>query len=85
MKLTWDTAYLIWSYKHNMWWGADQCGYAADVHFAGVYSLEEANEIVDRSRYIHAERSEAQKLTDVLGSFESPRCNTVMHLMMENQ
>lgn len=50
-----DVVFLLWSGKHNAWWGPNQSGYTALVAEAGRYSEAEAEaEAVDcvvRSAY----------------------------------
>ena len=41
--------YVIWSFKHNQWWGPDQRGYTSDLSLAGLYGPTEAGEIVINS------------------------------------
>lgn len=36
------SSYLIWSHKHNAWWGPNRCGYVRDARDAGRYSRDEA-------------------------------------------
>jgi len=43
--------WLVWSFKHDAWWGADNCGYVRNVLNAGIYTKDEAAEIVARSNY----------------------------------
>lgn len=38
--------WLIWSIKHNAWWGSDRNGYHVNRQMAGRYTLEEALAIV---------------------------------------
>jgi hypothetical protein len=35
-------AWLIWSHKHNAWWGPNCAGYTSDTMAAGRYTLEKA-------------------------------------------
>lgn len=37
--------YLIWSWSHSQWWGANGWGYTDDVAAAGRYSAADAGEI----------------------------------------
>lgn len=37
---------LIWSHEHSGWWRSNQRGYTRDIRQAGIYTLEEAREIV---------------------------------------
>ena len=41
-----NTTYLIWSHEHTAWWRADKLGYTPHIGEAGVYSYDEACEIV---------------------------------------
>lgn len=38
--------WMIWSIEHGGWWGANRRGYVEDVRKAGLYTFEEADEIV---------------------------------------
>ena len=38
--------YVVWSHKHNQWWGPDHCGYTRDLSKAGRYTQAEAGQIV---------------------------------------
>lgn len=82
MKLTPDTAYIIWSHKHKLWWGPDECGYVQNFIFAGIYSQEWADAIVARTSVIRAERSEAHHLASFLAS-EYPWEGTVLQCLRE--
>lgn len=42
---------LIWSFEHNAWWGPDCCGYVSNVINAGLYTEDEAKEIVLNANY----------------------------------
>ncbi len=39
------TVYLIWSFEHRKWWGANGRGYVDDVVYAGHYSRKQAEAI----------------------------------------
>ena len=41
--------YVIWSFKHDLWWGPDHRGYAADFTDAGRYTAAEAGRIVTQA------------------------------------
>ena len=76
MKREW----LVWSFKHDAWWGAVNCGYVRNVLNAGIYTKDEAAEIVARSNYApeikNAEARHVSAFTD-----EIPRkliLNTVL-------
>jgi hypothetical protein len=58
-----DTAWLIWSHKHAMWWGPHRQGYTSSLPHAGVYSEHEARQIERESALgpVYA-RSEARAL-----------------------
>ena len=38
--------YVIWSFEHDQWWGANNSGYTDELSKAGRYSALEAGEIV---------------------------------------
>jgi hypothetical protein len=38
--------YYIWSHEHQGWWGYNRMGYVTDIRKAGIYSYEEACDIV---------------------------------------
>src|SRR5262245_51140983 len=40
-------AWVIWSFEHDEWWMPNRRGYTIHLHEAGVYTQDEANEIVD--------------------------------------
>lgn len=42
-----EPMYLIWSHEHRAWWRPNQRGYTTAFDQAGVYSCEDAREIVD--------------------------------------
>jgi hypothetical protein len=35
----------IWSFQHDMWWASNERGYTDNIHSAGVYSRQRAEEI----------------------------------------
>ena len=41
--------FVIWSFKHNAWWGPGNCGYTDALDMAGRYNAEEAGRIVVES------------------------------------
>jgi hypothetical protein len=41
-----ERQYVIWSHEHGMWWGPNHCGYTPDLSLAGLYTAEEAGEIM---------------------------------------
>lgn len=41
--------YLIWSFKHGLWWAPNRQGYTPHMVQAGRYTAEEAGEIVTNS------------------------------------
>jgi hypothetical protein len=41
--------YLIWSEEHGRWWGPAQRGYTTSIREAGLYTLQEANDICTRA------------------------------------
>jgi len=43
------TKYLIWSVEHNGWWKGDRHGYSDNLPGAGMFSKEEAEQIVNDS------------------------------------
>lgn len=49
LKQVADTRCLIWSHEHSAWWGPCSQGYTTNLTLAGIYSREEAIEIVDRA------------------------------------
>ncbi len=42
--------YVLWSQKHNRWWGPNAAGYVDELRDAGVYSLDDAIEHVENSK-----------------------------------
>lgn len=42
-------AWLVWSREHQAWWKAHRLGYTTHVLDAGLYTAEDAQEIVDHS------------------------------------
>ena len=40
--------WVVWSFKHDAWWGPDQCGYFTDLMLAGLYTEATAKEIERR-------------------------------------
>lgn len=38
--------YLIWSNEHNSWWAPNRLGYIQNIMLAGLYTRQEAMEIV---------------------------------------
>lgn len=46
MENTKDTEWLIWSIEHEAWWNPNHKGYTTHRTNAGVYSYEEALDIV---------------------------------------
>lgn len=47
--MTW----LVYSFEHDAWWGANHLGYTEDITEAGRYSLEEAKDIcLKANRYL---------------------------------
>lgn len=45
------TTYVIWSHDHDMWWGPNYEGYAANLLNAGVYTETEARDICLDANY----------------------------------
>ena len=45
------TKWIIWSIEHGCWWRANSQGYCAEFSGAGVYSYEQALEIVTGANY----------------------------------
>lgn len=43
------TKYLIWSVEHNAWWKQSKYGYSNDLSEAGLFSKEEASDIVEEA------------------------------------
>lgn len=43
--------WLIWSKEHNAWWGANRCGYVADVWESGRYDELEARDICNDANH----------------------------------
>ena len=39
-------SYVIWSFKHTMWWGPDRGGYTPHLEQAGRYGAVDAGDIV---------------------------------------
>ena len=53
-------AYLIWSFEHGGWWRAGAMGYTPDAERAGVFTLDQARQIVgDANRYTNGVFNEA--------------------------
>ena len=69
--------YAIWSFEHRGWWRQGKFGYAAPIESAGLYSEEEAIEIVTEANK-HGAINECLvpenllKREDVLGLFGVP-------------
>lgn len=38
--------YIVWSFRHNQWWGPDHRGYTSDPSLAGRYARGEAADIM---------------------------------------
>ena len=83
MTLTYENAWLVWSYKHQAWWGPDRSGYTVSISHAGVYSEEDALAIQERSMAgLHRDSSEARKLDRQSAAGVAPmRENSVIWLM----
>ena len=47
------STHVIWSNEHCAWWRPGKMGYASDIREAGVYSLDEAREIVEKATIVH--------------------------------
>lgn len=43
---SWRNQYLVWSHEHKAWWGPNNNGYFQGIRNAGIYSREQALEIV---------------------------------------
>lgn len=43
--------YVIWSFKHKMWWRENRAGYTSELSQAGVYNGHEAGDIVTGSTF----------------------------------
>lgn len=41
--------YLIWSHEHGAWWKPNSLGYTTNISRAGVYSRDDATDIVRRA------------------------------------
>lgn len=41
--------YLVWSNQHGAWWGPNERGYTTVYEFAGRYTKEQAERIVNKS------------------------------------
>lgn len=41
--------YVIWSFKHNAWWGPNEAGYTQNFKQAGLYTAEQAAACVRRN------------------------------------
>lgn len=41
--------YRIWSFEHRAWWAASRMGYTQDVKLLGMYTAEEAADIVENA------------------------------------
>jgi hypothetical protein len=44
--------FLIWSHKHEGWWGPNRAGYFADLTRAGWYTEAEADKIVNGMNWL---------------------------------
>ena len=62
--MRYNDAWVIWSYKHDAWWGPDASGYEKNMAYAGVYTEADARAIEARSRNggVPAQYSEARLL-----------------------
>jgi hypothetical protein len=49
--------WVVWSFEHDAWWGANHMGYSASLLGAGLYSEEAAREI-ERRANAHGDRHE---------------------------
>lgn len=56
--------WLIWSNKHNAWWGCEACGYFTVRKLAGRYTFNEACEIVRRSNRHGQDRPSSAMVED---------------------
>lgn len=41
-----QTTYVIWSYRHHLWWRSASAGYTQHIKIAGHYSKAQAAEIM---------------------------------------
>ena len=83
-RLTYETAWLIWSHKHSAWWGPDRAGYTTSIAHAGVYDEAEALDIERSSAGYAPERSEGRPLMHCITDGVAPmRERTVVALMTE--
>lgn len=46
MHKTQEKEWLIWSVEHTSWWSPDRLGYTSDLEKAGLYSYDEAIDIL---------------------------------------
>lgn len=51
MRANEETRWNIWSIEHNAWWGPNHRGYVEDVTAAGVYTYQQAIDIVEGANY----------------------------------
>lgn len=77
-----DTAWVIWSHKHGMWWGPDSQGYTRTLAYAGAYSEAEALRIENHSLLgPWPLRSEAMPLARAEGEMSHMRPGSVTWLL----
>lgn len=50
-----DERFVIWSIEHSAWWRPNWLGYCETLTEAGVYSKEEADEILARANVVAVE------------------------------
>jgi hypothetical protein len=58
--------WVVWSYEHDAWWGADHSGYHTDLMLAGLYTAVEAQEIERNANRGRIRNEEAMPLRHAL-------------------
>lgn len=80
--LTPETAFVIWSHRHAMYWGANASGYVRSLAYAGVYSEADARRYEAQSQQgLPQHRSEAIPLSLAQGERAPLKRGTVVHLL----
>ena len=63
--IAFSEAWIIWSFEHDAWWAANECGYTPKMLAAGVYTKQRADEIVEKAN-IHGVNEKAVMLREII-------------------